>query len=385
MRLLAQQLEAIHPDLFAGVPRARFRSAVDSAAARADELEENELLVELDAHRRAAGYRQRAHRHLPRRPAAPPRPPLLSAPPVRIRRRDVCRRREGSDGLVGARITAVGGIPYADVAKRVRPLVPHDNASNLQGYLPHFLLTAEVLDGLGIAKVGPTEFTFTQRGKSRTVTLSPVTVPAYISAFRDPHYGHYPSILPRRKPTPMYLSRSASTIGSERLREGRAVFFGFNVVSEPGGLGNRLTKLAKGPKVKRVIVDLRLNGGGEQPDVRQLLGALTDSSVNRKGRLFVLIGRATFSAAGELRRRRRPLDEGDVRRRADRRRRRDLRRHRFGAAPEERDQRAHRGEVLELRQGAGDKRLAVNPDRRVNVTVADFLAGRDPVLAAALR
>ena len=55
----------------------------------------------------------------------------------------------GSDGLVGARITAVAGTPYAEVAKRVGPLVPHDNASNLQGYLPHFLLTAEVLDGLG--------------------------------------------------------------------------------------------------------------------------------------------------------------------------------------------------------------------------------------------
>ena len=36
-------------------------------------------------------------------------------------------------------------------------------------------------------------------------------------------------------------------------------------------------------------------------------------------------------------------------------------------------------------KGSSDKRLAVNPDRRVNVTVADFLAGRDPVLAAALK
>ena len=35
-------------------------------------------------------------------------------------------------------------------------------------------------------------------------------------------------------------------------------------------------------------------------------------------------------------------------------------------------------------KGPSDKRLAVNPDRKVNVTVADFLAGRDPVLAAAL-
>ena len=56
-------------------------------------------------------------------------------------------------------------MPYAEVAKRVRPLVPHDNASNLQGYLPHWLLTAEVLDGLGIADgVSPLEFTLRKAG-----------------------------------------------------------------------------------------------------------------------------------------------------------------------------------------------------------------------------
>ena len=32
-------------------------------------------------------------------------------------------------------------------------------------------------------------------------------------------------------------------------------------------------------------------------------------------------------------------------------------------------------------KGPSDRRLAVNPDRKVNVTIADFLAGRDPVLA----
>ncbi len=102
-------------------------------------------------------------------------------------------RRGASDGRSR-------GVPYAEVAKRVQPLVPRDNASsNLKGLLPHYLLTAEVLDGLGIADgVGPLEFTFTQGGRPRTVTLAPIAVPLYVSTFRDPLYGHYPSILPRR-------------------------------------------------------------------------------------------------------------------------------------------------------------------------------------------
>ena len=67
----------------------------------------------------------------------------------------------------------------------MRPLVPHDNASNLQGLLPHYVLSAEVLDGLGIADgLSPLEFTFEAGGQSRTVTLAPIPVPAYVSAFR---------------------------------------------------------------------------------------------------------------------------------------------------------------------------------------------------------
>ena len=49
-----------------------------------------------------------------------------------------------------------------------------------------------------------------------------------------------------------------------------------------------------------MIVDLRLNGGGDNTTYGSLLSALNDSSVNRKGRLFVLIGRATFSAAANF-------------------------------------------------------------------------------------
>ena len=145
-------------------------------------------------------------------------------------------------------MTAIGGVPYAEVAKRVRPLVPHDNASNLKGYLPHYVLTAEVLDGLGIADgVSPLEFTFTQGGRSRTVTLSPISVPSYVSTFRDPRYGHYPSLLPRRKPTPLYLRKSASLLWVGTLDRGRAVFVGFNSVQPPSNaIVNRMTNLAPG-------------------------------------------------------------------------------------------------------------------------------------------
>jgi len=384
VRVLAEQLEAIHPDLFASVPRARFRSAVERAAGRADELSENELLVEL---MRLAALPGIGNGHTGIFPGDPQHRRGVHFYPLRLYAfggGTYVVDEKGDDGLVGARVTAIGGMPYAEVAKRVRPLVPHDNASHLQGLLPHYVLTAEVLDGLGIAGVGPLEFAFTQRGRSRTVTLSPVTVPSYISTFRDPHYGHYPSILPRRKPTPLYLRKLANDHWIGTLEGGSVVFVGYNVVSPPETVANRLKTLARRPSVKRVIVDLRLNGGGNNQTYGPLLSALSDASVNRKGRLFVLIGRATFSAAANF--------AADVDR---------YTKATFVGEPTGGGVEIY-GDTIgfllpksginvniatrywNFGKGTGDKRLAINPDRRVKVTVADFLAGRDPVLRAAL-
>ena len=249
VRLLAQQLEAIHPDLFDSVPRARFKSVVDTAAARADELSENELLVEL---MRIAALPGNGNGHSGIFPGDPQHRRDLHFYPLRLYAfpdGTYVVDEKGSDGLVGARLTAIGGVSYAEVAKRVRPLVPHDNASNLQGYLPHWVLTAEVLDGLGIADgVSPLEFTFAQGGKSRSVTLSPVTVrvlhldvpgPAPRALPVDPAAAEADAALPAQEREPA-LGRDArpGTCGLRGLQR--------RATSEPGARRPRHEALARG-------------------------------------------------------------------------------------------------------------------------------------------
>jgi hypothetical protein len=53
------------------------------------------------------------------------------------------------------------------------------------------------------------------------------------------------------------------------------------------------------PHVTRLVIDLRQNGGGDFTKVRRsmLPGIKQRTKINTKGRLFVLIGRRTFSAA----------------------------------------------------------------------------------------
>ncbi len=386
VRFLAEQMEAIHPDLFDSVDRGRFRSAVEGVAARADELSENELLVEL---MRLAALPGIGNGHSGIFPGDPRHRRQLHFYPLRLYTfpdGTYVVDEKAKDGLVGARLTAIGGVSYDEVAKRVRPLVPHDNASSLRGLLPHYALTAEVLDGLGIGDgVGPLTFAFIHGGKAREVTLSPVSVPSYVATFADPHYGHYPSLLPRRRPTPMYLSKSGSTQWVGKLAQGGAIFVGYNSAESPTDqVANRLKALARQPRVKRVIVDLRLNGGGDNTTYGALLATLQTPSINRRGRLFVLIGRATFSAAANF--------VADV----DRSTKATFVGEPTGGGVEIYGDAT--GLVLpksgigvriatrywNFGKGPGDRRLAINPDIPVAVTVSDFLAGKDPVLVAAL-
>ena len=145
----------------------------------------------------------------------------------------------------------------------------------------------------------------------------------------------------------------------------------------------RLENVVKANDPEKCIIDIRNNDGGSQV-WGGLLSFLKDhNKFNRRGGLFVLIGRRTFSSAvifatqlqlqtsailiGE------PTGQGPV----------------FYSGPE----------IIELPNSrlpfavsrhltiAGlpfDKRQAIEPDIPVEYSVSDFLEGRDPVLEAAL-
>ena len=62
----------------------------------------------------------------------------------------------------------------------------------------------------------------------------------------------------------------------------------------------KLARLVKSRKVRRVVVDVRLNPGGDNHTYAPLLAVLRSKAVNRPGRLVVLISRSTFSAAANF-------------------------------------------------------------------------------------
>jgi len=386
VRDLGDSIEQIHPAPFRSISRERFEAEVKELAARAPTLSRDQLLVGVLRIIASLGPR---NGHTGLFPGDPGNVRPLHLYPIRLYRfADGVFVVDAEDkGLVGGRLVAVEGTPVERVFELVDPLVPHDNVWNARGMAPHYALTAEVLHGLGIADAaGPADFTFERSDGGRAdVRLAPIAAPQYASEFADPLHGHYPSVVPSAA-RPLYLANSSKPLWVTTLSGGRAVYVGYNAVSSPApAVLRRIRRLALAPGTRRVIVDVRLNGGGDNTTYGPLVDLFASKTVNRRGELYLLVGRATFSAAANF------------------------------AAEIDRDTRAvivgeptgggveTYGDTVpvllpslgwyvyvasryhERKRGPNDHRLAVAPDVRVDVTSTQYFSGQDPVLERALR
>jgi hypothetical protein len=382
VRTLVAELERLHPNPYHSIAPADFHRAADDLAARAPELSREQLVAETMRLVALLGEREGHSGLFP--VYGGHRIPLHVFPWRLWRFPEGYHVIQAADrSLVGARVVAVAGRPVDEVEAKLRPLVTRDNESSLAFGLPFYLISAEVLRGLGITSTTESAtFTVATRTGTREVTLESMTAPEYHRAVPFSSFIPAPQGLPRRR-QPLYQRLSRLRYGITPLRRGRAVYVAYNQTTYPGLLPRRLLRLARSPRVRRVVVDLRLNGGGNNTSYGSLLAALRSRVVNRPGKLAVLTSRVTFSAAGNF--------AADV----DHSTRARFFGEPTGGSPN------NYGEAQEIQLptlgvsvftatqwvevAPGDPRTSVEPDVTVPLTAADYFAGRDPVLAAALR
>jgi len=381
VRALAEHMRAAHPNLHHSVSRAVFAAARDRLAERAPELEPDALLVELMRFAALAGERDG---HTGIFPLDPGHRRQLHLFPIRLYDfpegvhvvAQVGARRD----LVGKRLVAIEGVPVQQALARVRPLVPHDNHHSLRARAVQWLVTAEVLHGLGLTEGRPSaRFSFADGSE---LELTAISAARYRAAFPDIFHPMVPQGLPRKTSPPFLRNRNRST-WIQVLRDGRAVYLAYNFMTVPmGDVAARFGRLAARQRVDRVILDLRHNPGGNYFTSGPLLAALRE--LPRSKQLVVLVGRTTFSAAqnlvSDLERAARPRFVGEP----------------TGGSPNlygdpsarqlpASGWNANVATVYWRQSTPRDRRLALEPDVFVRYTAADFFGGRDPVLRRALR
>jgi hypothetical protein len=184
--------------------------------------------------------------------------------------------------LVGAKLAAIGGKPLAEIRPQLLSVIPHENAAGDRGALPYVATQPDVLAGLGLAP-DTQHATFTlalANGTSRDVTLEPSltniapappsTIPLYIERPRDAYWMS-------TQPGLVYVKYNLCAEG----KPARATFF-----------DQVMAAVAADPTAK-VVIDVRQNPGGNS----RLLDPLIARLGGLRGRLYTVIGRKTFSSA----------------------------------------------------------------------------------------
>ena len=205
--------------------------------------------------------------------------------------------------LLGAELLAIDGTGIKEVIARVTPVISHDNGSQLLDLLPLHLAIGEVLQARGITRSAE-EATFRLRrgGRIEEVKLAAAAPAAWadtaMPAERRPL--SWKRLLPAKMPG---RSAFAERHWFEWLPAERTVYLQFNEsYDDPDetifDFAARLRQFIAANPVEALVLDLRYNFGGDNTLNQPLLHALLASDKLRgPGKVRVLVGRGTFSAA----------------------------------------------------------------------------------------
>jgi hypothetical protein len=216
--------------------------------------------------------------------------------------------------LLGGKIVTIAGRSTRDVAARVAPLYTA-NRSWARYMSAYTMLSPEILKGIGVLQGSDTVTLVVQTRNGRRLErrLAPMSLERSDQPFEawwdlgplhPGRQGPWTSALPADTARlPLYLARLTRYYWMERLSASKVLYVQYNrSQDEPGAetvrdFGERLLNEIERDPPQKLVIDLRFNTGGNlelaDPMFRKLAAL---PLAQERGRLFVITGRATFSA-----------------------------------------------------------------------------------------
>jgi len=210
--------------------------------------------------------------------------------------------------LVGAKVLGIGGVSTEQAVERVRPLISRDNEMGVRAWAPILLTMPEVLHAVGLSSdPARAVFDLEAGGKRREVALVPVGPYPMLTGDTDRTWSKRSDWVDARDaaPDPLWLRDPGDKYWYRVLPERRALYCQINAIQQKAGDSlraflARAVHAADSARVERFVLDLRLNGGGDGYWNRDILRSLIKSRYDEPGRLLVITGRRTWSAAQML-------------------------------------------------------------------------------------
>jgi len=207
--------------------------------------------------------------------------------------------QEGFEQWIGYQVESIGNMPIEKALEKTNVVNARDNAMQTLWQGPYFLAMPDVMKGLGIIE-DENRVILTLRentGKTEKVTLQPINW----------NFTGFPRIPPLKNGSqPLYLSKMNDIFWYESISEDHAIYIQFNSVQNKDEqslddftleIKNQIVQ----KKTQFLILDLRHNSGGNGAIRNHMLKLLVQFEANNpEGKIFVLMGRRTYSAAQNL-------------------------------------------------------------------------------------
>ena len=292
LRYFAKELPKRHKNLYHATSREQFERAVADLDAGIPSLPDHQIIVKLHQIAATVGDGHTGV-HLPS---------SFTMYPLSLywfgRELRVLAAAKDYPSALGTRVVKIGGLAIDDVQARVLSCFPsaeNENEWYVKGTSPAFIVRPEVLHTLGIVPgLGPASFTFEDdQGHQSTLEITPVAVP--------PAKGGAVSLglVPAARTPPLFRQKPGEPFWFTYLPESQTTYVNFRQYASLGDHARALFAFIDSHQTSRLVIDLRQNGGGDFFEGRKhLIAPLKQRpALNQKGRLFVIIGRQTFSAA----------------------------------------------------------------------------------------
>lgn len=284
---------------------------------------------------------------------------------------------------VGARIVKIGNSEVDAVFLKFKTIIPAENDQFKKQRFAHYVLIPELLHAAEFIDT-PAQCEILLANEADhyfSITLRPASVFPFV-------YWQFLKTV-EQEISPAIPNPRAQNYWFQYRDDSRILYFQFNSVqNQPGGesiaqFARRLENFVNTHEIERFVIDLRNNGGGNNQLLRPLVRLARHPKINQPGKLYVIIGRRSFSAAisfaAELERRTAVIFAGEP----------------AGNSPN------HCGDaerfflpnsrilvMLSTRYWqqslAGDRRTTILPDIAVDYRYQDYRDGRDPVMEAIL-
>ena len=293
LKYLARELPKRHKNLFHAVSREQFERSVAELDKEIPSLQDHQIIVRMHQIAAAVGD---GHTGVQL-------PPYFKLYPIGLYwfggELRVMGGAKEYESAIGTRVVRIGALSIDEVQKRILSCFPsaeNENEWYVLSTSPAFIVRPEVLHTLGIVTdPGHAPFTFEgDQGKQITLDISPAAAPPVANKAYAPA-----GWISAAKAQPLFRQKPAESFWFTYLSDSQTTYVSFRGYDSLGGHAKEMFASLDDNPTKRLVIDMRQNGGGDFFLGRKhLIEPLKKRpSINQKGHLFVIIGRRTFSAA----------------------------------------------------------------------------------------